>query len=54
MVQRKYKYQVCHKSDNGVWFSSNEKKECIEWLDTCYFKANESPFKFYIRKLRIS
>lgn len=54
MVKRKYKYLVCGKSDNGVWFSSKDKNECIEWLETCIFKANEPPTKFYIRKERLT
>ena len=54
MKQRKYKYLVCSKIDNGVWFTSNDKTECVEWLDTSYFKANTPSNKFYIRKVRIS
>ena len=51
MIKRKYKYLVCSKYDNGVWFTSDSKIECKEWIDISYFKANENPHKFYIRKV---
>ena len=54
MKRIKYIYQVCSKGDNGVWFSSKDKQECIEYISISSIKCQESPYHFYIRKIRIS
>lgn len=52
MKEIKYKYYVCHKKDNSVWFSCDTKQEAIEWIEIAIVKAQESGNKFYYRKER--
>lgn len=54
MKKRLYKYLVCSKSDNGIWFSSLDRDECAEYLSISYFKCQVSPYSLYIRKERLS
>lgn len=45
------KYYVCEKSDNGVWFESNDKQECVEYISIAPIKCQEPSNKFYVRKV---
>lgn len=50
MKKKKYKYYVCEKADNGVWFSAETKQECVEYIEIAPIKCQENIYKFYIRK----
>ena len=50
MKQKSYKYYVCDKKDNGVWFSAKTRQECLEYIEIAPIKCQENSFNFYIRK----
>lgn len=50
MKQKRYKYYVCDKQTNGVWFTCDSFEEAMEWKEYAPVKAQEPSGKFYIRK----